>query len=87
MQINIAHLNIQGQSCLVCDANARDNTDTARSRLLARLVAAARTQNLRVDQSALAYSEYDRLKFYGTPDLVDHLANNMPPSWTHTLSI
>ncbi|MDR6221292.1 hypothetical protein [Deinococcus soli (ex Cha et al. 2016)] len=87
MNFNIAHVNIQGQNCLICEANAQDGTDRSRSAVLARLVAAARAKNLRVDKSALAYTEYGRLKFYGTPDLVKFLANNGLPNWTHTLTL
>jgi len=87
MRFNIAHVNIQGQNCLICEADARDGTDRSRSAVLAQLVAAARAKNLRVDKSALAYSEHGRLKFYGTTDLVAYLANNGLPNWTHTLTI
>lgn len=87
MQFNIAHINIQGQHCLICGADAPEGTDRARNAVLAQLVAAARAKNLRVDKSALAYSEHGRLKFYGTPDLVKYLASNGLPIWTHTLTI
>lgn len=87
MKVNIAHINIQDQDCLICDANAKDYTDSTRDTLLAQLTAAAHAQNLRVDKSALAFNEYGRLKFYGSADLVAFLANNGLPRWTHTLII
>ena len=87
MQINVAHVNIQGQNCLICEANAKDHTDSTRSTLLAQLTAAARAQNLRVEKSALAFSEHGRLQFYGSRDLVGFLANNSLPRWTHKLTI
>ncbi|CAM3556000.1 hypothetical protein [Deinococcus frigens] len=87
MQINIAHINIQGQSCLICDAESTGHNDSARSVLLTQLVAAARAQNLRVDKSALAFTEYGRQKFCGSTDLVGFLVNNGLPRWTHTLTV
>ncbi|QFP75787.1 hypothetical protein [Deinococcus sp. AJ005] len=87
MQINIAHINIQGQSCLICDAESPNHNDNARSVLLAQLVAAARAKNLRVDKSALAFTEHGRLKFYGSTDLVGFLVNNGLPRWTHALTV
>jgi hypothetical protein len=87
MKIKVAHVNIQGHNCLICDANARDGTDRARNALLVQLVAAARANNLRVEKSALVYSEHGHPKSIGTPDLVNYLANNGLPRWTHTLTI
>lgn len=88
MQINLAHLRVQGIDFFVFDANATSGTDSGRGELLAELVAEANRAGLRGSKGALAYTEAGRLRFYGTPDLVRYLAAN--PSairWTHTLDV
>lgn len=85
--INMAHLREQGINFAVFDADAVTHMGNDRSALLTRLTVAARRQNLRVDKSALAFQEGGRNTFYGTPDLVQFLARNGVPRWTHTLSI
>lgn len=87
MKINIAHVNVQGQNCLVCEADHQTHTDAGRDQLLAQLVVEARGNGLRVDKAALAFAEHGRIKFYGASDLVGFLANNGLPRWTHTLAV
>lgn len=86
MSFYIAHVNIQGRSCLICDADATSRLNTDRDRLLARLVAQARASGLRVDLAALAFSQNGRITFYGERSLTQFLSDNGLPRWTHKLS-
>jgi hypothetical protein len=87
MQIQMAHLNIQGVNCAVFDADANSRSSSDRADLLADLSRRARGLGLRVDKSALAFQEFGRNSYYGTKDLVDYLANIGVSTWTHTLTI
>jgi hypothetical protein len=87
MQIEMAHLRTQGIDFAVFNAEATNHSNEGRSRLLGQLVAAARRNGLKIDKAALAFSEFGRTKFYGTPDLVRFLSGSGVPRWTHTLSI
>jgi hypothetical protein len=92
MQINMAHLRERSTSggdinFAVFEANARSNSESARSQALAQLTMRARASGLRVDQSALAYTENGRTKFYGDKNLVQYLANSWHPTWTHKLTV
>lgn len=87
MHIEMAHLQTQGLSFAVFNADSRCNSDGDRGRLLRQLVESARRQGLRVDKAALAFSEFGRTKYYGTPDLVQFLASRGVPRWTHTISV
>lgn len=87
MRIEVAHLQDQGINFAVFSADATSHTDTGRQALLARLTAAARRNRLRVDKAALAYQESGRIKYFGTPDLVNYLASRGVPRWTHTLDV
>jgi len=82
MQIQMAHLRIQGINVAVFAANSADDTDSGRSEVLARLTMKARANGLAVEKSALAY----RNRYYGTPDLVRYLANNGVGRWTHKIT-
>lgn len=92
MQINFAHRRERSTSggdinFAVFEAKATSNTDHARAQALAQLTHRARASGLRVDQSALAYMDGGRLRFYGDKNLVQYLAGGWVPSWTHTLSV
>lgn len=92
MRINFAHLRERATSggdinFAVFEAKATSNTDQARAQALAQLTLRARASGLRIDQSALAYTEGGRLRFYGDKNLVQYLANGWMPSWTHSLNI
>lgn len=87
MRIEMAHLQAQGINFAVFAADANDRTNSARQRLLGHLVTAARRNNLRIDKAALAFEEFGRTKFFGTPDLVRYLSSRGVPTWTHTLDV
>jgi len=92
MQINFSHLReraVNGGEVnfVVFEANSTSNTDSTRASVLADLTAKARLSGLRVDQSALAFRQNGRLRFYGTRTLVDYLARGWTPHWTHTLNV
>lgn len=92
MQINIAHLRERATNggdinFVVFEARAASNTDAGRTACLADLTAKARNSGLRVDQSALAYLENGRIRFFGNENLVDYLSRRWIPHWTHKLSV
>lgn len=90
MRVNVAHIRERAQSggwidFAVFDARASSSRRDDNARLLAQLTARARRSNLRVDQSALAYSAGGRVQFFGSPPLVDYLSKSGLPGWTHTI--
>ena len=90
MRVNVAHIRERAQSggwidFAVFDARASSGRRDDNARLLAQLTARARRSNLRVDQSALAYSAGGRVQFFGSPPLVDYLSKSGLPGWTHTI--
>ncbi len=90
MKINLAHIRERSTSggwidFAVFDARSGEGTDSANAGVLARLTAKARISGLKIDQSALAFSEHGRVKFYGSPNLVQYLAQGGLPRWTHTI--
>ncbi len=92
MQINFAHLRqpaVNGGwvNFAVFDARSNSGTTSANSALLEQLTARARENQLRVDQSALAFSANGRTQFFGSKRLVEFLSRNGLPRWTHTLTI
>lgn len=87
MRIEMAHLRAQGISFAVFAADATDRTNAARQELLARLVAKARRNNLRVDKAALVFREAGRTTYFGTPVLVKYLSSHGVARWTHTLDV
>lgn len=92
MQIKFAHLRAPASNggdinFAVFDARANSNTDSARSSVLADLTMRARHSGLRVDQSALVFSDNGHIRFYGSKNLVDYLSHRGVPGWTHTLSV
>lgn len=88
MRVQFAHLREQGINFAVFDADARSGRNSDRAVLLARLTAAARGSGLRVDKAALAYDSGGAVNFYGTPDLVQFLAElGGVPCWTHTITV
>ena len=92
MRIQFAHLRERSTSggdinFAVFEASSTSNSDSARSQALAQLTLHAKASGLRVDQSALAYNESGRLKFYGDKNLVQYLAHGWIPRWTHSLTV
>jgi len=87
MTIRMAHLRDQGIDFAVFDADARTKSNADRARLLADLTSRARASGYKIDKSALAYTEYGRLTFYGAPDLVRYLAGRGVAGWTRSLTV
>ena len=90
MRINFAHIRESSTTggyidFAVFEADANSGMDSDRADVLAELTRAARNMGLKVDQSALAFSEHGRIKFYGSQNLVDYLAEMGVPQWTHYL--
>lgn len=87
MKINLAHLRERAVgggwvNFAVFDAKS---TTGDNGELLLQLTNRARASGLRIDQSALAFSSGGRLRFYGDQKLVNYLAKNWIPVWTHTI--
>ena len=87
MKIKVAHLRTQGIDFAVFDADARSKSNRDRANLLAELTYKAQNNGLKIDKSALAYSDCGRLSFYGTEDLVNYLSKNSITKWTHTIEV
>lgn len=92
MQINFAHLRTPATNggdinFAVFGAHATYNTAASMASVLANLTMRARGSGLRVDQSALVYTENGRNKFFGDKNLVEYLSHRGIPRWTHTLSV
>lgn len=92
MQINFAHLRERAVSggwinFAVFEADARSHNSTSRSGVLSDLTMRARRSGLKVDQSALAFTEHGRLRFYGDKSLVDYLSRSGLPRWTHSITV
>ena len=92
MKINLAHIRARAANggnidFAVFDAKSNIGGDNANSQLLAQLTARAEASGLKVDQSALAYTENGRLRFFGSKNLVDHLSKIGLPSWTHSINV
>ncbi|MEX2376274.1 MAG: hypothetical protein WD942_11940 [Dehalococcoidia bacterium] len=89
MKINMAHIRERSTgggwiNFAVFDARSKSGSETDNAELLADLTRRARASGLKVDQSALAFTESRRVKFYGSKKLVDHLSRVGVPKWTHT---
>lgn len=89
MRINMAHLRERSTTggyinFAIFDAKSTSNNNIE---LLHQLTSKARNNGLRVDQSALAYDESGRTKFFGDENLVNYLSNNFCNQWTHTLDV
>jgi len=92
MQIKFAHLRqpaVNGGwvNFAVFDARSNSGSTSANSVLLEQLTAQARGNQLRIDQSALAFRANGRIQFFGSKHLVEFLSHNGVPRWTHTLTI
>lgn len=92
MKINFAHLRERSTSggwidFAIFDAKSQSGTDSANKELLWQLTTAARNTGLKIDQSALAYSQNGRNRFYGDKNLVDYLSRHGIPHWTHSIDM
>lgn len=90
MKINLAHVRERSTSggwinFAVFEAKSTSNTDSANAGVLAQLTAKARHAGLKIDQSALAFVENGRIKFYGSKNLVEYLSRGGLPQWTHSI--
>jgi protein-disulfide isomerase-like protein with CxxC motif len=88
MRINFAHIRERSSTggsidFAVFEARSNAGIDSANAEVLAKLTAKARMAGHKIDQSALAFNEHGRTKFYGTKNLVDHLSRSGVPRWTH----
>lgn len=89
MKIFLAHIRERSTSgryidFAVFDAKSNSGDNDA---LLAQLTAKARASGLKIDQSALAYSQNGRIQFYGSKNLVDYLSRSGLPQWTHEINV
>jgi len=92
MKIDLAHLREKSTSggwidFAVFDAKSTTGTNSDNADLLAQLTANARASGLKVDQSALAFKQTGKIKFYGDKNLVDYLSRNGIPRWTHKIDL
>lgn len=92
MQIKFAHLRQPSTNggwidFAVFDARSNTGGDSDNSHALHELTLKARMAGYKVDQSALAFTEHGRFKFFGTRQLVDHLARSWQGRWTHTMDV
>ncbi len=85
MTIKFAHLRDQGIDFAVFDADSTCRSSSGRANILADLTARACLSGLRVEKSALAFMEFGKVTFFGTPDLVKYLSSGWVPCWTHSL--
>ena len=92
MRIKIAHRRERSVSggwvnFAVFDARSNSGSNFDNAALLQSLTSRARASGLRVDQSALMYTESGRVKFYGTSPLVDYLSKRGVQIWTHSIDV
>lgn len=90
MRINFAHIRERSTSggwidFAVFEAHSTTNTESANAEVLMQLTAKTRIAGHKIDQSALAFNEHGRVKFYGTKNLVDYLSRSGLPQWTHSI--
>lgn len=90
MKINMAHLRERAAAggwinFAIFDARSTSGTNSDNADLLHQLTIKARSQGLKIDQSALAFSQSGRIMFYGSKHLVDYLSKGWAPQWTHTI--
>lgn len=91
MRINYAHLRERSTSggwidFAVFEARSTSGTESANAEILTRLTNKARAAGQKIDQSALAFQEHGRIKFFGDIKLVEYLSKTGVPRWTHTIN-
>lgn len=92
MRINYAHLQERASNggiidFVVFEANANNGLDSGRAEVLNNLTERTRLRGLKIDQSALAFYENGRNRFYGSRNLVAYLGQVGVPQWTHYIDI
>lgn len=90
MKINVAHLRERSTSggwidFSVFDAKSSSGGNSANDALLEQLTQRARTAGLKIDQSALAYRQGGRTRYFGSKNLVGYLSRSGVPRWTHKI--
>ena len=92
MRINFAHIRENSTTggwidFAVFGARSTSRSQSSDSEVLVDLTTRARRAGHKIDQSALAYEENGRLRFYGSKNLVDHLSRTGLPRWTHWIDV
>lgn len=92
MKIDLAHLREKGVSggwidFAVFDACSNSKTNGDNDILLQQLTMKASGSGLKIDQSALAYMQGGKIRYYGDKHLVDYLSKNGVPQWTHQIDV
>ena len=90
MRVNFAHLHERSIAGIdinfaVFEGRSASGTPQDNALLLTRWTIAARSLQLRVDQSALAFLQNSRPCFYGSEQLVEYLATRGVPRWNYHL--
>ena len=88
--MNLAHLRERAQrggyiDFAVFEARSNTGDDISNGAVLRNLTARARSQGLKIDQSALVFRNGTRTQFYGDKPLVNYLSESGVPRWTHTI--
>lgn len=92
MKVNFAHIRERSTSggwinFAVFEARSTSGNSYDNEKLLIQLTTKARMANLRVDQSALAYSQNGQIKFFGSKNLVNYLSKNGMPNLNKSMNI
>lgn len=92
MRINFAHIRERSTSggwidFAVFDARSKSGSNSGNDDVLADLTYKARAAGYKIDQSALAYRERGRIRFYGSELLVEHLSRVGLPRWTRWIEV
>jgi hypothetical protein len=88
MKVNFAHIRLAAEGgyidFAVFDAHATSGS-SGNPAVLAQLTINARAAGLKVDRSALVYTQGGKQRFFGDKRLVNLLSRNGLPSWTHSI--
>jgi hypothetical protein len=92
MQVDLAHVresSTTGQPIdfAVFGARSTSGSQSANMQLLSRLTIKAQAAGLKIDQSALAFRENGKIRFFGSRSLVEHLSRIGVPQWTHKIDV
>ncbi len=69
----------------VFDAKSRSGGNASNDALLQQLTQKGRVAGLKIDQSALAYRQSGRARYYGSKNLIDYLSRTVVLRWTHKI--
>lgn len=92
MRIDLAHLREQSTTGQWVDfavffAKTNEDTDEARGTLLSQLIVAANQADRRVEAGALVYEQYNQIRWWGHPFVVDYLNKRGVPRPTHSIEV